>query len=118
MALPSTVDHHRVGHFGLSPRLETAMQSALKALHSLQEALREALVQQDWGTIGSLDAQCRALIEAAGADDSALREPLEELSRLYVELQQAARAERELVVGELTRINKAKRADRQYQMFG
>ncbi|MCQ4326876.1 flagellar protein FliT [Stutzerimonas stutzeri] len=94
------------------------MQPTLQALASLQNALREALVQQDWAAIGTLDAQCRALIEEAGASDPALREPLEALSRLYAELQQAARAERERIAGELTRLNQSKRVDQAYKTFG
>ncbi|MGE4405364.1 flagellar protein FliT [Pseudomonas sp.] len=94
------------------------MQPTLQALASLQNALREALVQQDWAAIGALDAQCRALIGEAGASDPALREPLEELSRLYAELQQAARAERERIAGELTRLNQSKRVDQAYKTFG
>jgi len=94
------------------------MQPTLQALASLQNALREALVQQDWAAIGALDAQCRALIGEAGASDPALREPLEELSRLYAELQRAARAERERIAGELTRLNQSKRVDQAYKTFG
>ena len=93
------------------------MQPTFQALASLQNALREALFQQNWAAIGALDAQCRALIGGAGASDPALREPLEELSRIYADLQAAARAERERIAGELTRINKSKRADQMYKVF-
>lgn len=59
------------------------MQPTLQALASFQNALREALVQQDWAAIGALDAQCRALIGKAGVSDPALHKPLEE-SRGYM----------------------------------
>src|SRR5690554_245342 len=99
MVLPNTVDHHCAGILKPPPSTlrKGHMQPTLQALASLQNALREALVQQDWAAIGALDAQCRALIGEAGASDPALREPLEELSRLYAELQRAARAERERI---------------------
>jgi len=94
------------------------MQSTLQTLTSLQDALREALAKQDWSTITALDAQCRALIEEAEGCYHALREPLEELSQLYAELRQAAGVERERIAGELTRINKSKRAGQMYKAFG
>jgi len=94
------------------------MQPTLQALASFQNALREALVQQDWAAIGALDAQCRALIGKAGVSDPALYKPLEELSRIYAELQQAARAERERIAGELTRLNQSIRVDQMYKAFG
>ncbi|EXF47091.1 signal transduction histidine kinase [Pseudomonas sp. BAY1663] len=53
-----------------------------------------------------------------GCQRSSLREPLEELSRLYAELQRAARAERERIAGELTRLNQSKRVDQAYKTFG
>ncbi len=95
------------------------MQSALQSLEALQQALREALSRQDWEAIGALDSQCRTLIdEVMDSAEPGLREQVKELSRLYAELQQAARAERERVAGELTRLNQSKQIDRAYKTFG
>ncbi|WP_313054967.1 flagellar protein FliT [Pseudomonas lopnurensis] len=95
------------------------MHSALQSLESLQQALREALSRQDWEAIGALDSQCRTSIgEVMDSAEPGLREQVEELSRLYAELQQAARAERERVAGELTRLNQSKQVDRAYKTFG
>lgn len=95
------------------------MQSTLQALESLRNAFRDALTLKDWEAIGALDSQCRALIgEVAESNDPALRRLLEELSRLYAELQQAARAERERIAGELTRLNQSKRIDQAYKALG
>ncbi|WP_312928593.1 flagellar protein FliT [Stutzerimonas nitrititolerans] len=93
--------------------------NVIQSIAALKASLQEALAQQDWEAMGELDRRCRALVaEAAVGDasgDPALREQLEELSRLYVVLQQAARAERDRVAGELTRLNQSKQVNQAYR---
>ncbi|MBA1184903.1 flagellar protein FliT [Stutzerimonas nitrititolerans] len=93
--------------------------NVIQSITALKASLQEALAQQDWEAMGELDRQCRALVaEAAVGDasgDPALREQLEELSRLYVVLQQAARTERDRVASELTRLNQSKQVNQAYR---
>lgn len=98
------------------------MQSILQALEALQADLRDALSRQDWEAVSALDPQCRALVKEVVAleswGDPVLREQIGELSQLYAELQQAARAERERIAGQLTRLNQSKQVDQAYKTFG
>jgi len=93
--------------------------NVIQSITALKASLQEALAKQDWETMGELDRRCRALVaEAAVGDasgDPALREQLEELSRLYVVLQQAARTERDRVASELTRLNQSKQVNQAYR---
>lgn len=93
----------------------------LQALSALQSDLREALARQDWQAITALDPQCRTLIDkVVGMEawkDQALRDQVEALSKLYAELQRAARQERERIAGELTRLNQSKQVDQTYKSF-
>jgi len=95
------------------------MQHGLEALESLRLALAGALESRDWEAIGVLDSQCRALMgNNSGIIDSDLRGQIEALSRLYIELQQAARAERERIASDLTRLNQSKQVNQAYKAFG
>ncbi len=95
------------------------MQPIIQSLEALQADLREALAQQDWEAIGALDVQCRELVGEVGENsDPALREQVEALSKLYIELQLAARQERERIAGELTRLNQSKQVNRAYESLG
>ncbi|MCQ4242997.1 flagellar protein FliT [Stutzerimonas stutzeri] len=95
------------------------MQPIIQSLEALQADLREALAQQDWEAIGALDVQCRELVAEVGENsDPALREQVEALSKLYIELQLAARQERERIASELTRLNQSKQANRAYESLG
>lgn len=95
------------------------MQPIIQSLEALQADLREALAQQDWEAIGVLDLRCRELVgEVSGNSDPVLREQVEALSKLYAELQLAAREERERIAGELTRLNQSKQANRAYESLG
>ena len=94
------------------------MRPILQSLEALQAELREALSRQDWEAIGALDSRCRELVGEVGEKgDPALREPVEALSELYAELQQAARQERERIASELTRLNQSKHVDQAYKSF-
>jgi len=92
-----------------------------ESLESLQTSLREALFHQNWAAVSALDSQCRVLIEDIVSleswGDSSLREQVGRLSILYAELQQAARAERERIASELTRLNQSKQIDQMYKAF-
>lgn len=97
------------------------MQHIHQALEVLQSDLREALARQDWQAITALDPQCRALIDEVvsmeALKDQALRDQVQALSKLYAELQDAARQERERLAGELTRLNQSKQVDQAYKSF-
>lgn len=93
--------------------------NVIQSIVALKASLQEAHAQQDWESLGDLDRRCRALVGEAAAGDAAgepaLREQLDELSRLYVELQQAARTERDRVASELTRLNQSKQVNQAYR---
>ncbi|WP_404436441.1 flagellar protein FliT [Stutzerimonas chloritidismutans] len=97
------------------------MQSRKQAFATLADRLRDALAAGDWETIALLDEECRTLVAALrdeDAFDAGLREQLAELSRLYDDLQQVGRAERERLAGELTRLNQSKQVNRAYKPLG
>lgn len=97
------------------------MHSHRQAFATLITKLRDALAKGDWEAIAALDVECSALVAALrdeDAFDAGLREQIEELSRLYEELQQSGRAERERVAGELTRLNQSKQVTNAYKPLG
>lgn len=97
------------------------MQSRKQAFATLADRLRDALAAGDWETIALLDEECRTLVATLRDDDAfdaGLREQLAELSRLYDDLQQVGRAERERLAGELTRLNQSKQVNRAYKPLG
>jgi len=97
------------------------MPSPKQALARLANRLREAGEAQDWEAISVLDEQCRELVAGLGEDDAGdleLRDQLLELSILYDGLQQAGRAERARLAGELTRLNQSKQVSRAYKPLG
>ncbi len=97
------------------------MQSRKQAFATLADRLRDALAAGDWETIALLDEECRVLVATLrdeDAFDAGLREQLAELSRLYDDLQQVGRAERERLAGELTRLNQSKQVNRAYKPLG
>jgi flagellar protein FliT len=97
------------------------MSSSKQAFESLAGKLRDALAGGDWESIIALDEECRALVSTLRDEDGVdvgLREQLESLSRLYGELQQASRSERERLAGELTRLNQSKQASQAYKPLG
>lgn len=98
------------------------MQTVIHSIAALRVSLQEALSRQDWEAIGELDRQCSVLLAEVVASepwsDQALREQVEELSRLYVQLQQFGRAERERLAGELTRLNQSKQVTNAYKPLG
>lgn len=93
------------------------IQTRKQEFATLTGKLRDARNAGDWEAITKLDAECRTLVAALcdeDAFDSDLRKQLAELSRLYDELQQFGRAERERLVGELTRLNRSKHVHQAY----
>ena len=97
------------------------MHSRKQAFATLTGMLRDALVAGDWEAITALDDECRTLVAALrdeDAFDAGLREQLDELSRLYDELQQSGRDERERLAGELTRLNQSKLVNQAYKPLG
>lgn len=98
------------------------MQPIIHSLSALRGSLQESLSRQDWEAINELDRQCRVLVAEVVAsedwDNPALREQIAQLSRLYEELQQSGRAERERIAGELTRLNQSKQANQAYKSLG
>ncbi|UPQ81091.1 flagellar protein FliT [Pseudomonas knackmussii] len=97
------------------------MQSRKQAFATLADRLRDALAAGDWETIALLDEECRTLVATLrdeDAFDAGLREQLAELLRLYDDLQQVGRAERERLAGELTRLNQSEHVNRAYKPLG
>ena len=97
------------------------MSSLKEALVLLTNKLCDAFAASDWGAIALLDEECRALVAALGeedAADAAVREQLAELSSIYDKLQQAGRAERDRLAGELTRLNQSKQVNQAYKALG
>ncbi|MFL9813166.1 flagellar protein FliT [Stutzerimonas sp. VN223-3] len=97
------------------------MLSRKQEFVTLTEALRVALAAGEWTAITALDKECLALVAALrdeDALDAGLREQLEELSRLYDEVRERCRAERERLVGELTRLSQSKQVNRAYKLLG
>jgi len=97
------------------------MSSPKQAFSLLANKLRDAFAAGDREAVALLDEECRALVAALGnrdASDLELREQLAELSRVYDELQQAGRAERERLAGELTRLNQSKLVNQAYKPLG
>lgn len=93
------------------------MHSNKQAFASLIGKLRDALSGGDWEAIKALDEECNALVAALrdeDAFDAGLRQQIEELSRLYEELQRTGRAERERIATELTRLNQSKQVTNAY----
>ena len=97
------------------------MQSRKQAFATLADRLRDALASGDWETIAALDEEGRvfvATLRDEDAFDAGLREQLAELLRLYDDLQQVGRGERERLAGELTRLNQSKQVNRAYKPLG
>ncbi|MGE6531802.1 flagellar protein FliT [Pseudomonas sp. NPDC077382] len=97
------------------------MSSPKQAFSLLANKLRDAFAAGDWEAVALLDEKCRSLVAALGdgdASDLELREQLAELSRVYDELQQAGRAERKRLAGELRRLNQSKQVNQAYKPLG
>lgn len=97
------------------------MQSRKHAFATLADRLRNAVAAGDWEAIAVLDEECRALVATLRDEDAfdvGLRDQLAELSRLYDDLQQVGRAERERLAGELTRLNQSEQVNRAYKPLG
>lgn len=98
------------------------MSAAVKRLEETGNALRDAMVQQDWTAISVLDLQCRQVVEAAmsevGDDEPAIRQRLEELVGLYRELVTTCQAEQRRVADELIQINQSQQGANVYKLFG
>lgn len=98
------------------------MNAAVNRLKETRAALHEALAQQDWTAISTLDLQCRQVVEAALSqpreDEAALRLHLEELIELYRELVTTCQAEQKRIAEELTQLNQSKQGAQLYKLFG
>ncbi|MEK0363728.1 flagellar protein FliT [Pseudomonas sp. CBC3] len=98
------------------------MSAAVKRLEETGNALRDAMVQQDWTAISVLDLQCRQVVEAAmneaREDEPAIRQRLEELVSLYRELVTTCQTEQRRVADELIQLNQSKHGAKVYKLFG
>lgn len=98
------------------------MSAAVKRLEETGNALRDAMVQQDWAAISVLDLQCRQVVEAAmneaREDEPVIRQRLEELVSLYRELVTTCQAEQRRVADELIQLNQSKHGAKVYKLFG
>ena len=84
--------------------------------------LREALARLDWEAVALLDKQSTILVNEVATSESwsdrELHQGINELSQIYAELQRAGHAERDRVVGELTRLNQSKQVNQAYKPLG
>lgn len=97
------------------------MNASVQYLQETNQALRDALANQDWEIIGQLDLQCRLAIEAAmvdGRDADDLRSSLESLLALYRELVNVCQAEQRRLARELVQLNQSHKGAKVYQLFG
>ncbi|WP_404436836.1 flagellar protein FliT [Stutzerimonas chloritidismutans] len=98
------------------------MSAAVKRLEETGNALRDAMVQQDWTAISVLDLQCRQVIDAVMEEprenESAIRQHLEELVNLYRELVTTCQAEQRRVADELIQLNQSRQGANVYKLFG
>ncbi|MFG3451478.1 flagellar protein FliT [Stutzerimonas stutzeri] len=98
------------------------MSAAVKRLEETGNALRDAMVQQDWTAISVLDLQCRQVIDAVMEEprenESAIRQRLEELVNLYRELVTTCQAEQRRVADELIQLNQSRQGANVYKLFG
>lgn len=95
--------------------------SALERIEYTRAALSEALAVKDWAAIGTLDQQIRAcldgLLDSVTVDPAILRHSLESLLRLYHQLVDASRGERQAVVEELKQVRQGHTASKVYHLF-
>jgi len=98
------------------------MIASAQRLEEAGNALREAMVQQDWTAISVLDLQCRQVVEAAmnepRRNELVVREQMRELLGLYRELLDTCQAERQRVSGELIQIKQKHHNANVYKLFG
>ena len=98
------------------------MSATVKRLEETGNALRDAMVQQDWTAISVLDLQCRQVIDAVMEEprenESAIRQRLEELVNLYRELVTTCQAEQRRVADELIQLNQSRQGANVYKLFG
>lgn len=98
------------------------MNEAVKRLEETRTALHDALAQQDWTAISTLDLQCRQVVEAAltepREDEAALRLHLEELLELYRQLVTTCQAEQKRIGDELRQLNQSQQGAKLYKLFG
>lgn len=98
------------------------MNASVRCLEETGNALREAMVQQDWTSISVLDSQCRLILEAAMSEprenESAIRQHLQELTIIYRELVNACQVEQKRATGELIQLNQNHRSANIYKLFG
>ena len=98
------------------------MIASAQRLEEAGNALREAMVQQDWTAISVLDLQCRQVVEAAmnepRRNELVVREQMRELLGLYRELLDTCQAERQRVSGELIQIKQKQHNANVYKLFG
>lgn len=97
------------------------MSAAVKRLEETGNALRDAMVQQDWTAISVLDLQCRQVVEAAmneAREEPAIRQRLEELVSLYRELVTTCQTEQRRVADELVQLNQSQHGAKVYKLFG
>lgn len=98
------------------------MTACIEQLNMTGGALRDALERQDWQAIGTLDRQCRQLVEQSlgqsELDENLLRGHLQQLLTLYRELVDHCQLERGRLMGELMQLQQSKQSAKVYQMFG
>lgn len=98
------------------------MNTSVEQLVGIEAAFRQAIEQQDWACIESLDQECRKIVEdallAPPADDLAFREKLRELLALYQDMLIICHAEQERLGKELLHFSQSQQGAKVYKLFG
>jgi len=98
------------------------MNTSVEQLITIGAALRQALQQQDWTAIGTLDQQCRQAVEDAlhepQPDEGLFKAKLQELLEVYRELVVFCQAEQQRLATELVQFNQSRQGAKVYQLFG
>ncbi|SDI27881.1 hypothetical protein SAMN05216588_11449 [Pseudomonas flavescens] len=97
------------------------MISAARKLRVTADALREALVNQDWVAVSDLDLRCRAEVDEAMAavdSEAELKRDLESLLCVYRELVSACEVEKENTGAQILQMKKGQQGAKLYQLFG
>ena len=97
------------------------MTSAARKLEITAQALREALHQEDWASVGELDLRCRSEVDEAMAaldNEADLKQDLQVLLSVYRDLVSACQLEKEKAGAQILQMKKGQQGAKLYQLFG
>ncbi|TBU77094.1 flagellar protein FliT [Pseudomonas daroniae] len=97
------------------------MTSAARKLEITAEALRSALLNEDWAAVGELDLRCRSEVDEAMAvvgGETELKRNLESLLHVYRDLVSACQVEKAKTGAQILQMKKGQQGAKLYQLFG